>query len=543
VLLAVTVISVGCGDVLFVPSPYTPQNVDLIYSPQEDISIVRWRISSTAPLGDDLQFQILGANGYQTIDFSQSVFPGGGSQCADGAGSCFQYVVRGQYPVMLYPRPVRALHATYGTLPGELANPRTETETLSVSPFFQNNNAQVSVSLTDSVAYESPYVYPRSYDHTMWPTIGLCVSDSPPAGVSFSPLDPQTYGFAPDLPLSDSGIYCVGIRPIPGDAGAAAVAQGRVATLPQVANMHQTFTPPIEKSPVIYQIVLDLEIPVADRCASSLQTIESLVDEYMQMTQVKVVKLPTMNIATDSTATGGATNCAQVDQPILPAAAMAEAVMQQVSSFSQTYQQFHFFFFDNLNSPLPPTLTDSLQDLFDALQMAPPPYQLRTFSWLFNPGAATIMGPTGWWMTSTWEDAQDPSFENTLAMYVAQNLPYTSQIYDPNVPVPLLSADELAADDGGFFKICDSSPYVQPAYTSPVEALYGAESWAIEASDPPGYLVSLPTNTAVPGPSFTPVSASVDFQICSAYCDHPYVSTAGTGVTSWATSPLCAGLP
>jgi hypothetical protein len=213
------VLSVGCGDVLFVPSPYTPQNVELVYSPQEDISIVRWRISSTASVGDDLQFQILGDNGYQTIDFSQSLFPGGGKPCADDVGSCFQYVVRGQYPVGRFVRPVRAVHATYGTLPGVLANPRTEAETLTVNPFFQNNNAQVSVELADSVAYESPYVYPRSYDRTMWTTNGLCVSDSPPAGVSFSPLDPQTFGFPPDLPLSDSGIYCVGIRPIPGDGG------------------------------------------------------------------------------------------------------------------------------------------------------------------------------------------------------------------------------------------------------------------------------------------------------------------------------------
>ena len=48
----------------------------------------------------------------------------------------------------------------------------------------------------------------------------------------------------------------------------------------------------------------------------------------------------------------------------------------------------------------------------------------------------------------------------TLAMYVAQNLPYTSQTYDSSVPVPLLSADDAAAYDGGFFKICGSSPQV-----------------------------------------------------------------------------------
>ena len=540
-LLAVTVLSVGCGDVLFVPSPYTPQKVDLVYSSQEDISIVRWRISATAALGNDLKFQILGDNGYQDIDFSQSLFPGGGSTCADAeGGTCFQYVVRGLYPVASFPRPVRAIHATYGTLPGELANPQTADQTLSVDPFFKLTNDQVHVGLTDVVAFDPPYVFARSYDRTMWPTKGLCVSDSVPTSVSFSPLDPQTYAFPPDLPLSDSGIYCVGIRPIPGDGGTAAVGQGRLATLPQVVNMHQTFTPPVEQSPVIYQIVLDLQIAVADRCTSSLQTIESLVDKYMHKTTVPVVKLPTINLATNPNATGASPNCAQFDGETLPATDMADAVLQLVSSFPQTHQQFHFFYFNNQNFPLSKTLTDSLQALFNGLT-APAPYDLRTFSWLFNPGYAAATGPS-WWMSTAWQQADDPSFEKQLAMYAAQNLPYTSQTYDTYSPVPLLTADEVVTYDGGFYKICHSSPQVQPATPSGFYPGYGRTSWPIMVSDPPGYYVFLPQQVDVPGPSFTAESASVDFQICTAYCDHPYVSTAGTGETSWQTSPRCAGL-
>jgi hypothetical protein len=49
------------------PSPYTAQDVELIYSSQEHITVIRWRISSTAPLEEN-RFEI-SANGYQTIDF------------------------------------------------------------------------------------------------------------------------------------------------------------------------------------------------------------------------------------------------------------------------------------------------------------------------------------------------------------------------------------------------------------------------------------------------------------------------------------------
>ena len=212
--------------------------------------------------------------------------------------------------------------------------------------------------------------------------------------------------------------------------------------------------------------------------------------------------------------------------------------MRKVSSFPQTHQQFHFFYFNNLNSPLPTTLTDSLYSLFNGLA-APAPYELETYSWLFNPGLAAATGPA-WWRSTPWQSFEDPSFETTLAMYVAQNLPYTSQTYDQSVPVPLLSAADAVKYDGGFFKICSASPQVEAVYTSPLQYLYAQKGWPIDASNPPGYLVNLPQPVDVAGPSFTQSSASVRFQICTAYCDHPFVSTNGTGATSWAMSPFCS---
>jgi hypothetical protein len=552
VLVAITVLSTGCGDVLFVPSPYTPQNVDLVYSSQEDITIVRWRISSTAQLGDGLQFQILGVNDNNPIDFSQSLFPGGGSLCADGAGSCFQYVLPGQYPVALHPRPVQAVQTTYGTLPGELANPRTEAQTLGVSPFFHTNNDLVYVDLTDTVAFESPYVYPRSYDRSMWPTDALCVSDSAPAGVSFSPLDPKTYGFPPDLPLSDKGIYCVGVRPIRQDGVSGTVAQGRVATQPQVTDMKQTFTPPIEQSPVIYQIIFDLDIPNPDRCPLALATIESTVDQAMKManTTAPPVKLKTVNVAIDPSATDASGLCTQQDAPTLPSADMAQTVYQQISQLPETYQQFHLFFFSNLDSPLAPSLNSSLSALLTDLGSPPPPYTLDVKNWLFGPPPTSAATPGGaspsWWMFQPWQDFADPLLAQMLDSYAQQNLPYESQLHDTSVPVPLLSPADATSDDGGWIKICDSTLPVTPVDTGTTPPMNPPTSpaWQVIGANPPGYLVSFPPNDRIPYAQFAPQSVALDYQVCTAYCtDHPYVSTAGTGVTSWATSSLCAVYP
>ena len=550
-LIAVALIGVGCGAVEFVPSPYTPQNVDVIYSEQEDISIVRWMISSTAP-GSDLEFQILEESGYQTIDFSQSVYPGGASACRNGVGSCFQYVVRGQYAFAPGDRPVQAVHPLYGVLPGAVVvKLDVEATTLQQTSFFDANDDQIFVQITDRVASDVSfvYLYPRSYDRTMWPTTGLCVSASAPDGVSFLPLDPlQKYGFPPDSPLTNDGIYCVGVRPVPSDGGAAAVAQSRAETRPQVVDMHQTFIPPVEQAPIIYQIVLDLEIPIGDRCDSALKKIEMLVDEYMNKANapVPVVKLPTMNIAVDPNATGGAANCAQVNQPTLPAADMAEAVLQNVSSFPEQYQQYQFFFFSNLDSvPLPSTLTDALSTLFSAVASAPAPYQVRVLSWLFNPQplVADATAPSLWTVPpQSWQSVDDPSLEMALATFAMQNLPYESQTHDAGTPVPLLSTADAATYAGGQIKICDSSPMVTPTDVNTPTQLFRNPSWPILASNPPGYLVTLPPRIGVPYTSFVEERADVDFQVCTRYCDgHPYIDTAGRGEMSWSGSYLCAG--
>jgi hypothetical protein len=550
VFLLVLASGVGCGDVSFVPSPYTPQDVDLVYSAQEDITIVRWRTSSTVPSDSEVRFQILGAEGFQDIDFSQSAFgQAGGTACADGVGSCFQYVVRGRYATFKGGRPIQAVHARYGVFSGAIAQVDSVPQTLTVDSFFHSGNQIVSVAITDLVASQGPYLYPRTYNEGMWPTNGLCLSDTVPDGVSFLPLDPATWSFPPDLHpdnrLTDAGIYCVAVSPLPDDGGAASLAEARIATQPEVVTLHQTFTPPVVRSPVMYQIVLDLDIPLTDRCPYTSKKIEMLVDQYMNYAgngSVDVKKLPTIYLAGDDPSLpDGSGDCVQQNGNTLEASMLADQVMQQVTSRPEQYQQFHFFFFDNIAAPMPQPLTDSLSAFFQALEMAPTPYQLRTLSWLFNPGLGQANPPNpGWTMTPSWQSVDDPLFEQQLSSYVMESLPYQSQSHDPSEPVPLLSSDDATKYDGAQIKICQSAPFVLPVDITSGNEFF-SPSWQVMAADPPGYLVSLPTQQQAAFSSFVQASATVDYQICTRYCDnHPYVSTAKMGEDSWTASSTCA---
>jgi hypothetical protein len=534
--LALLLLTAGCGELHFVPSPYTPQQVELVYSAQEHLTVVRWRVSASAPVSET-RFEMLAADGYHPIDFSKSAYPGGVVQCGDKRGACAQYVVRGKYEVDRTARPIRAVHDVYGTFPGVPASTRSVSETLTMKSFFQTGNDKVFVNITDTVGTEGPYSFPRAYERTMWPTTGLCVADTAPDDVSFSTLGADG-GFAPPTPLTDAGMYCVATRPVPGDAGDAKVVQTRVATLPEVLTRTQVFTPTVERSPIVYQIILDLEIPVPDRCEEIIQKLEELLGKYMSSPGVPVHKLPTINLAQDATS-----RCAQNNDRTVEATKMAQAVKELAETLPGDHQQYHFMYFNNLVSPLPSPLVTSSQSLFDALIVTTPPregYELRTHSWLFNPAPSGEQLP--WWAIWVWQTIDDKmEFERALGEYKVLSLPYTTQLHDPFEPVLMMSADETAAHDGHLIKICNSSPQVIPIAQMPYQHPIPEPTWKISTADPPAYLVTLNEQRVVKASTFVEANAIVGYQICTRYCvDHPYVTANGSGAVSWAESRACA---
>ncbi len=316
-LVVVTVAVLGCGDVHFMPAPFTPQNVELVYSTQEHLTIVRWRIEAATP-PSEVHFEMLGPDGYRPIDFSRSLFAGGVAPCGDDKGTCSQYVVRGEYPQHIPAsqfRPIRAVHSLYGELPGAPAKSRTMKTSFSMTAFFNFKNDPVFVNLVDSVASDGPYKFPRPFERALWPSAGVCVAETPPDGVVFGPLD-LTTGIPPEQPLTAAGRYCVAIRPVPADGGDTTMLQARLATLPEVVTSQQILNPPVEVSPVIYQVILDLHIPVEDRCAEAAQTIEKLTGQYMRGQSAAVRKLPTIDLSP---------GCKQDNDRTIAAAAVAEA--------------------------------------------------------------------------------------------------------------------------------------------------------------------------------------------------------------------------
>ena len=474
---ASTTAVVGCGDVHFLPSPFTPQNVELVYSAQEHLTIVRWRVEATAPV-DETRFELLGPDGYQPIDFSRSLFTGGVVACGDGTHSCAQYVVRGHYPQRPTAgqfRPVRAVHEFYGELPGAPAKSRTLENSFLMKSFFNFKNDPVFVNLTDYVASDGDYKFPRAFESALWPTAGVCVAETPPDGVVFHPLDLMT-GIPPEKPLTAAGRYCVAIRPVPADSGDRAMLQVPIATLPEVVTAQQVLNPPVETSPIIYQVILDLEIPLADRCAEAGAMHR---EPHGEIHEGRLCRCPQ----------------AADHQPVarLPPAQRPHGRGRPDSGRRQADRRV----VHRGPSPVPPPVLQQrgwvsaaaadpdIRGAVRRARRAAPGHTLQTFAWLFSPPTTRALSDLPWMYPDPWLTYDDPTFELMLYSYATNTLPFRTQLHSSDVPVQLLSPQDVEAYAGKQIKICSSSPEILPMSSAgPYPIPIFEPSWEITTADP-----------------------------------------------------------
>jgi len=86
--------------------------------------------------------------------------------------------------------------------------------------------------------------------------------------------------------------------------------------------------------------------------------------------------------------------------------------------------------------------------------------------------------------------------------------------------------------------VCQASPPIARfAGADPIPDMVLAP--LVNATREPGFTVDLPTKILEPFPEFTPDKAIVRYEICLAFCDHPFRDEGGADHDSWLTAPQC----
>src|SRR5262249_20096102 len=159
----------ACGRVEFIPSPYSPGNLSMRYSPEEDLSVLRWQVAAR---GDDFSgtsFDLLRRDGtWKPIEFAAAPYRSAIYPC--GARTCAQLIMRGHYPFNLgAPSPVRA-HTPDGlVVPGIVIQQAEEQirPSLTLSVGFATDNQSIDVAISDPLLAGAPLA--RHFAMAVWP--------------------------------------------------------------------------------------------------------------------------------------------------------------------------------------------------------------------------------------------------------------------------------------------------------------------------------------------------------------------------------------
>lgn len=546
----------ACGNVNFIPAPFSPRKVQLLYSQQEDITAVRWRMSASQ---DDpaVTYELASetGSGWQTVDFTASLYPGGVAPCGDGVGLCAQMVLPGHYQPPVDGTPVRSRNPTYGISPGDIGTEDIYPQTLIIKSHFTRDNQTVSAAMTDYIGGDAVYVFPRPLEHGVWSRRGLCVPGFYPAGQPFDPVANLTETWPPPAPLSDTGLYCAGVRTKPSNGAVGTDDQIAIDTVPEVldGDLSPPYTVPTEPTPFTYQIVLDLSIPADGRCPDAIAEIQNDIAQVFGNTgPTRALPVIDLSAGIDPQTGMPGTPCRQSPYRSLDAAGLAQQIKLAAASWPEHHQRYYMLYFNNLRATLPTSLTDSFTAFTQTLVTPAPANDFQAFLWPWGPPEMTT-SYSGWSMSPViWSAADDPDFLGQLGDYAKHNLPLISEIQDPTVPVPLLSAADAKKYDGGSLRLCTISitpinsgglQMVEHDADGKVNVLPTASQYPVKASDPPSFLLEVPPVWAVPElPGWMPHSAEIHYEICTRYCDHAFTAESGNQVLSgWLDSPYCIG--
>jgi hypothetical protein len=551
--LTVLLAAAGCGNVRFVDAPFAPREITVAYSVQEDVTVLRWRLGSGKPTSD-VRFELLEADGqWHPVDFSTSVFVGGMVACGDGRGVCVQLVLPGRFEPPTAPTVLRAFHPAYGMNPGDAATMQTDDKTLTLQAGFDRGNATMTTTVADLIGGDGVYRFPRPLQRAAWERRAVCVPGMHPADATFVPTGSQAQQTWPaPAALSADGRYCAAVRAVKttGDPG---VDQSiAVDTQPDVRSGDHLYTAPTEITPFSYKIVLDLSIPVADRCGDAMQLIQDTIAQTLGG-QSPLRTLPPIDLSQAAAADAGTppVPCQQSPLRALDAIGLAQDIKQQAAAWPEQHQRFFILYFNNLRAPLPAPLAASFSAFQTAIATPPLPVDFVAQVWGFAPTEVT-QSYDRWGLTWEWQSADEMDFPKRLTNYAMDHLPLISEIHDASKPVDIIDPARLPAFDGGLIRLCQVS--VTPAEGSALQPVQHDASgnlvplppdtrqWPVVTADPPAYLLDLPPVNAVPMPGFQAHEARIRYEVCMRWCDHGFVAESGAAVPSgWTGSQLCMG--
>ena len=552
-LLAGLLLCTSCSFVEFERGPYAIRDLEAVYSAQEDVTFFSWRLRKDARPAL-VSFELHDDGAWGPIDLADAPFAADPYEC--GEFWCYQYQVDGEYVVDEdIVSPLRSVHRDDGVFMGPTERYRRVQLTFDVDPIALGRNDAIDPRRFDWFADNRvPLVRNYEWQFSRWTGAGC-----------ENPLDGRWQRV--DVPIAverdwtanavtDNGL-CFNARPIRTDEDGA-VRQARLMPSAETVWEVQEYVPPKKTAPIVWGMLLDLEIPSESRCRDVKDRIIGMVESSIAArggSQKLGIFTPL-----DSETGEALSGCDQAATRDYPLEEMLRASETARAEHSPTEIRVLWVFVNNIELPPPERVIEQLallgllssfgdggfideflpeeeQDevLPDELADAPPVY-----TWAI--GSNVFMGLIPWDATTPWRPVEDKTFAADIKSVVSGTLPFATMIHEYETEVEIRKP-EAALERPLFFKTCNSTPVVleavgiEPGFPEywPTDVI----PWPEFDDNPPYYLVPLEPQVLVPRSNYVRRRVEVVIEVCTAFCEGPFRTQGGEDHPSWGSTSTC----
>lgn len=523
----------ACSYIEFERGPYAVRGVDVVYSAQEDLTFIVWRLPDEAR-ADQVHFELFFDGEYYPLELGQAPFPAKPYTC-DRKYLCFQYQLEGRYEVPDDARPIRSVHVRHGLIEGTLPRRHNVDRTFGVAPIGLDNNRRLDPRRFDWFAEQN---IPLRRDY-QWQLVDAApTSDADMrAGleeICAPPLESwQLMQSRLDVPYSwVEQPRCMAARPLRTDRAGVLV---NVPFLPSAELFweRQDYLPREAQHPTVYAFLYDMQVRNAGRCAQIKRTIEkTLKDAFSEIAEERPQSIVHLGVYTPTAPQTGdpLDGCSQNAMQDYPITTMVEDVKNVAADFGDQGVRVIWIYVNNVELPPSERL---INQLFELEMRLATERNIHMYSWTI--GSNLIMSIAPWDWTTGWRPVEDETFIADLESFADYNMPFRTMLHDERTEIPIRPLE--VAQNPSEFKICQSTvAFDRLRTTNTLHFGPWDRAFTWPESDRVLYQISLSPQERVPFQEYRRQINSVVVEVCERFCANPFRNRAGLDFDNWRTS-------
>ena len=501
----------ACAFVEFELGPFAARDIEIVYSEQEDLSFISWRLPGDVELSE-LGFSLRLNGRFEAVDLGSAPFAAEPYEC-DGE-LCFQYQVPGLYEPT--EPPLRTLHRLSGYYASQPANFRHAATTVDFEPRVVERNASVELRIVDWFARNA---VPLKRDFE-WRYENNCARER----ADFEPAMREVAlpaGWEDDWTADSS--KCVQLRPDRADMPGAVVASVIEPIAETLLLEEQNDTPPSIQHATLFGVLFDLAVADPERCD---QLKQHFVSEMLSTIQGRDRNAQLIGAfePVDSEQCRGALPRAY------PVGAMVAAAFDAGVASEASAKTVLWVYVSNrrVASPAFAEAAQSLMLLTAELEPAP------AYAWAIVP--LDSVGTESLDVRIDYRSVEDPALSEDISGLVRATVPFTTLDFDVDSYVEINLPER-----GQWVRICQSVPLISRARHDDLEiALVPGHTYPFPESKLE-ISVDLEPQFGVPASEYLPPTVRSRSEICTRFCEQGVPTADGAFLSNWLTANECAG--